>query len=122
MKLISLNELVPHMEHAPHKIYMLEFDHSEGELFIFSQNPVGFMRQFNEFDDVSDKTTFNIIGVEGDKQGRDHDSIQYTHALVADLRPLGLYFLYWAKPDTPDGLRKALQNPLLSRLARVMDN
>lgn len=120
MKLISLNEVVPHMEHAPHQIYMLEFDHSEGELFIFTQNPIGFMQQFEQFADVTDKTTFNIIGVEGDKQGRDHDKIQFTHALVADLRPLGIYFLYWAKPDTPEGLRKALQNPLLEKLRGVL--
>lgn len=115
MRLISLNELVPQMQGAPHRIYMLEFDHENGELFLFTQNPVGFMQQFQEFADVDDKTTLNIIGVEGDKQGRGHDKITKTHAIVADLRPLGVYFLYWAKPDTGGGLRKALKSPLVSR-------
>lgn len=115
MKLVSLNEIVPEMKQAPHQIYMMEFDHSRGELFIFNQNPVGFLHEFKEFSDVSDKTTLSIIGVEGDKQGRDHDKITRTHALVADLRPLGLYILFWAKAETPEGLRNALNHPLMER-------
>ncbi len=119
MKLVSLNSIVPEMRDAPHKIYMLEFDHSQGELFMFNQNPVGFVRQFKEFAEVDEKTTLNIIGVEGDKQGRDHDKITRTHALVADLRPLGIYVLYWAKQETPEGLRAALNHPLMERFKGV---
>jgi hypothetical protein len=121
MKLISLNEVVPDMEHAPHRIYMMEFDHSRGELFMFNQNPVGFLREFEDFNDVDDKTTLNIFGVEGDKQGRDHDKISRTHALVSDLRPLGIYILFWAKAETPEGLRTALQHPLMSRFRGLVD-
>ena len=121
MQLISLNEIVPQMKNAPHKIYMLEFDHSKGELFMFNQNPVGFLHEFKEFEGVTDKTTLNIIGVEGDKQGRDHDKITRTHALVSDLRPLGIYILYWAKAETPEGLKEALSHPLMSRFSSIVD-
>ncbi len=121
MKLISLNDIVPEMKQAPHRIYMLEFDHSRGELFVFNQNPVGFLREFPDFEDVDEKTTLNIYGVEGDKQGRDHDKISHTHALVTDLRPLGIYILYWAKAETAEGLRAALQHPLLSRFRELLE-
>ena len=116
MRLISLNEIVPEMKDAPHKIFMLEFDHSQGELFMFNQNPIGFLNEFDQFSDVTDRTTFTIIGVEGDKQGRDHDKIAKTHALVADLRPLGIYFIYWNKPETAEGLQRAMEHPLMARL------
>lgn len=118
MRLLNLNSIVPQMEHAPHKIYMLEFDHDNGELCQFTMFPVEFLKQLPEFKDVNDKTTFNIIGVEGDKQGRDHSKIKHTHALVADLRPLGIYFLYWAKPETPEGFQKALKSKLFAPLMK----
>ena len=118
MKLLCLNQVVPQMERAPHKIYMLEFDHFKGELCQFLLFPVDYLHQLAEFKDVTDKTTLNIIGVEGDKQGRDHSKIKTTHALVADLRPLGIYFLFWAKVETPEGFQNALKNGLLSRLMK----
>lgn len=115
MNLVSLNEVVPEMKHAPHKIYMLEFDHSKGELVEFKLLPIEFIQRFPEFEDVDDKTTFNIIGVEGDKQGLDHTKIVNTHALVADLRPLGIYFLFWEKAPDAKGFQNALKNGLLRK-------
>lgn len=116
MRLICLNKVVPEMKHAPHKIYMLEFDHSKGELAEFTLMSVPFLKRISEFADITDKTTLNVIGVEGDKEGRVHDNIKNTHALVADLRPLGIYFLFWAKAETPEGFQKALTTGLLSTL------
>ena len=118
MRLICLNRVVPEMKYAPHKIYMLEFDHSKGELAEFTLMSVRFLKRIPEFADITDKTTLNIIGVEGDKEGRVHDKIKNTHALVADLRPLGIYFLFWAKAETPEGFRKAITTGLLSTLMK----
>ena len=121
MKLISLNDIVPEMKHAPHKIYMMEFEHDKGELFIFRQNPIGFFHEFPEFKDVNEKTTINVVGVEGDKQGRDHDKIDRTHALVADLRPLGIYVILWEKAETVEGLRQALSHPLMQKFRSLVE-
>lgn len=118
MRLISLNNIVPEMEHAPHKIFMLEFDHQRGELAEFSIFPLEFIQQMPEFEDTNDKTTLNIIGVEGDKEGHDHSNIKNTHALVADLRPLGIYFLFWEKATSPAGFKRAMTDGLLARLMK----
>ena len=116
MRLISLNKVVPEMKHAPHNIYMLEFDHSKGELAQFTLMTLPFLQRIPEFADITDKTTLNVIGVEGDKEGRVHSSIRNTHALVADLRPLGIYFLFWQKAETPEGFKHAITNGLLKSL------
>lgn len=114
MKLLCLNNIVPQMEHAPHKIYMLEFDHTQGELAIFSLYPVETLKTLEEFKDITDTTTINKIGVEGDKGGHDHSSIKSTHALVVDFRPLGIYVLFWEKPTKGDVLKAALDGPLVA--------
>ena len=114
MKLLCLNKIVPQMEHAPHKIYMLEFDHTQGELAIFSLYTVEALKTLKEFKDITDKTTINMIGVEGDKGGHSHENIKSTHALVVDFRPLGIYVLFWAKPTKGDVLKAALDGPLVA--------
>lgn len=114
MKLLCLNNIVPQMEQAPHKIYMLEFDHTQGELAIFSLYTVEALKTLDEFKDITDKTTINMIGVEGDKGGHDHANIKSTHALVVDFRPLGIYVLFWAKPTKSDVLMAALNGPLVA--------
>lgn len=116
MRLISLNDIVPEMKHAPHRIYMLEFDHTKGELAEFELLPLEFLQRMPAFRDVTDKTTLNVLGVEGDKEGRVHDDIKNTHALVADLRPLGIYFLFWKKRETAQGFQASIKNGLLSKL------
>lgn len=118
MKLLELNNLVPQMANAPHKIYMLEFDHQKGELASFSLFPSEFLKQFREFSDINDKTTVNKIGVEGDKGGREHTNIKSTHALVVDFRPLGIYVLYWEKPTSPAGLEAAFNSEFFKRASK----
>lgn len=115
MKLLELNNLVPQMANAPHKIYMLEFDHQMGELATFSLFPTDVLKEFSEFKDITDKTTINKIGVEGDKGGREHTNIKSTHALVVDFRPLGIYVLYWEKPTSAEGFEAAFKNKFFAR-------
>jgi hypothetical protein len=118
MKLIELNSIVPEMKNAPHKIYMLEFNHQKGELATFTLFPVDCLKQFPQFQDIDDKTNINKIGVEGDKGGRDHTNIKSTHALVVDFRPLGIYMLYWAKAETPKGFQTALKGKMFKNLLK----
>lgn len=118
MKLLCLNNIVPEMSRAPHKIYMLEFDHTKGELAMFSLHPSAVLKTLREFKDINDKTTINTIGVEGDKGGREHTNIKSTHALVIDFRPLGIYSFYWDKPTTSDVLKAAIDSPFFARISK----
>ena len=97
---------------------MLEFDHTKGELAMFSLFPSQALKTLDEFKDIDEKTTINKIGVEGDKGGHDHANIKSTHALVVDFRPLGIYVLYWEKPTAPDALKAALGGPFFANLSR----
>ena len=119
MKLLCLNDIVPQMSHAPHKIYMLEFDHTKGELAMFSLFPNEALKTLDEFKDINDKTTVNKIGVEGDKGGHLHGNIKSTHALVVDFRPLGIYILYWEKSTGQDALKTALGSPFFARISKA---
>lgn len=67
MRLLCLNAIVPQMEHAPHNSYMLECDHTKGELAVFALYPVDCLKTLDEFKDITDTTTLNNSGVEGDK-------------------------------------------------------
>jgi hypothetical protein len=119
MKLLCLNNIVPQMLRAPHKFYMLEFDHTKGELAMFSLFPVQVLKTLDEFKDITDKTTVNKIGVEGDKGGHLHGNIKSTHALVVDFRPLGIYILYWEKATSQKALGAALRSRYFARISKA---
>jgi len=118
MRLIEINKQVKELERAPHKLYVVEFDLNLGELQSFQLLPYKFLNQLDEFKDVDEKTNLNILGIDGDKGAYDHSNVKHTHGILMDFRPLGMYFVYWVKPPTAEGLKNAMNGDLLKQFLK----
>ena len=118
MRLIEINKQVKELERAPHKLYVVEFDLEKGEHHTFNIFPHKVLNQLEKFKDVDEKTNLNIIGIDGDKGAYDHSNVKHTHGILMDFRPLGLYFIYWAKPPVADSLKNAFNSDLFKDIMK----
>ena len=96
MQLIDVNSFVPHIEKAPHKIYVIEFSMSELQHFKVASKHI--LQLFEPFQDIDEKTNIAIDGIDGDKGSYDHANVQVTHGIIMDFRPLMIKIIFWDKP------------------------
>ncbi|MCI0557780.1 MAG: hypothetical protein MN733_04740 [Nitrososphaera sp.] len=97
MQLIEINRQVKQISRAPHKLYIIEF--SIAELRAFKSGAKAILSKLAPFRDITDRTNLNVLGVDGDKGDLSHEGVTRTHGIVMDFRPLGIYIVYWEKPE-----------------------
>lgn len=95
MQLIEANSYIPQIEHAPHKMYVVEF--TIDELAQFNRSPKRVLKTMEPFTDTDDSTNIIVNGLDGAKPAEVR-ALELTHGVIFDFRPIAIHVVYWVKP------------------------